>query len=74
MAQTLYPMYCDECGKVGLYSTLLLFDGQDMEANLFVLIDGERPFDGQPIECGVCRSELGFHYESDVPIEVEFPS
>lgn len=79
MGNLLYPLYCDMCGKVGMYTVRLLQSGvDDISPDLFILLDGTRPFNGQEIECGNCHVKGGegfpFHYESDQPVEVSLPA
>jgi len=78
----LFPLICDTCGKVAMYTTYRLPDivmGPEDPDNVLcaantILLSGERPVDDiDDVICGNCGyATIGFHYESDQPVEIEF--
>lgn len=72
----LFPLYCPLCDSLVGYTTRLLIAGvDDMRAEDVVLLNGEKPFDGQDVRtCPTCLVSAlpECVYKSDQPVEVDF--
>lgn len=72
----LFPLYCPLCDSLVGYTTRLLIAGvDDMSAEDVVLLNGEKPFDGQDVPtCSTCLVSALREcvYKSDQPVEIDF--